>query len=241
MSELLVAGWLALWLGLLTAVSPCPLATNIAAVAYLSRRIDHLYVPVLAGVLYASGRMLAYVLVGGVISASLLSAPVVSAWLQQGMTQLMGPTLIVVGMLLTGLLTLPVREPTGSDDNNSASRGPGLMARLTQLTERMGLAGAALLGFVFALTFCPTSAALFLGSLLPLAVASQSWVLIPSIYGLGTALPVLVFAVAMVAGARWLGRSFEITQRLEPVMRIATGSVMIAAGIYLSFVYILLV
>jgi threonine/homoserine/homoserine lactone efflux protein len=88
------------------------------------------------------------------------------------------------------------------------------------------------------MTFCPISAALFFGSLVPLALKAQSSVGLPLIYGTGTALPVLVFAVLVAAGAACLNRVYERVAKLELYAKRATGGILIAVGIYYVLVYV---
>jgi threonine/homoserine/homoserine lactone efflux protein len=97
-----------------------------------------------------------------------------------------------------------------------------------------------LLGVVFALSFCPLSAALFFGSLIPLAIRNGSRVLLPSLYGVGTALPVFAFALVIALGARSLATVFRRLTQVERVARWATGAVFVGVGIYLSVVHIFL-
>ncbi len=212
----------ALWLGILTAISPCPMATNIAAISYIARRVENPRRVLLTGLLYTLGRMVAYVVVGMLVVWSILSIPQVSNSLQKIMHLLLGPVLILVGIFILGLL------------NFSASSSSGLSERLGRRVETFGLWGAGLLGIVFALSFCPVSAALFFGSLIPLAVKFGSIALMPSIFGIGTALPVLVFAILLAYGAHSVGRLFQRLSQVERWARRVTGVVFIIIGIYLS-------
>ena len=136
----------AFWLGVLTSVSPCPLATNLAAISYVGRNVGSPGKVFLAGVLYTLGRVLVYVALAALLVASVLSSPGVSLWLQANLNKFLGPLLILVGMTLLGLLSLGLS-------------GSGISERLQQRVDRLGLAGAGLLGLVFALSFCPVSAA----------------------------------------------------------------------------------
>lgn len=219
MPEGLLAAATAAWLGILTSVSPCPLATNVAAISYVGRRVASPRRVLLAGLLYTLGRAVTYAALGLLIVLSLLSAPQTSHLLQKYMIKLLGPLLILVGMVLLDLVRF--RTP-------GAGVSDGLRAR----SERMGEWGAGLLGMVFALSFCPVSAALFFGSLLPLAVQSRSPVLFPSLYGIGTALPVVVFAVVIAAGLGSVGRLFDRVARVEIWVRRATGAVFTGIGVY---------
>lgn len=215
----------AFWLGILTSVSPCPLATNITAVSYISRRLERPSLTIASGLLYTLGRTLTYVALGIVLVAGLLSVPEISRFLQKYMNQILGPVLIIAGMFLLDLLQITAKGKPGGD-------------RLQKLVDRMGIWGALPLGVVFALTFCPISAALFFGSLIPLAISNNSSVMLPLGYGVGTALPVMLCGIALAFSARSLGRLFNQLTRVEIWARIATGIVFIVVGVYLSLAYI---
>lgn len=215
----------ALWLGFLTSISPCPLATNVAAMSFISRDVASPRRVLMTGLVYTAGRSLAYLVLGILMVASLLTAPGVSLILQERMNQILGPALIVAGVLLLDLIRLP-------------SRGGGISGGLQKRAEQWGIWGGGLLGLVFALSFCPTSAALFFGSLIPLALKSGSSVILPSIYGIGTAIPVFAFAIALAIGVNAVGRVFHVLSRFEIWARRITGAVFIGVGGYYCLTYI---
>lgn len=157
----------ALWFGILTSISPCPLATNIAATTFIGKQIQSRYGTLVAGVAYTSGRALAYMVISFIIVAGLFSIPGVSMFLQQYMNKILGPVLIVVGLLIADII--PLRLPAWGSGNSDFIR------RLSQ----GGAIGAVFLGFMFALAFCPVSAALFFGSVIPLALKFESGVWLP--------------------------------------------------------------
>jgi cytochrome c-type biogenesis protein len=215
----------ATWLGLLTSISPCPLATNIAAISYIGKQADRPRTVLLTGILYTLGRALTYVILGALLVASVLSVPGLSNFLQHYMNEVLGPVLIVVGMFLLDLLHFP-------------ALGGSTASRLGERLGRSGVWGAGLLGMLFALSFCPTSAALFFGSLIPLSIKWESAVTLPSLYGVGTALPVFVFAVLVAAGAKSVAFVFQKLSAVEVWARRITGVVFVVVGIYLSAIYI---
>lgn len=219
-SSLLVASGTALWLGLLTSISPCPLASNVAALGYLARYTSSRRVQTLAGLLYTLGRAAAYTLVGGVIAWGLLSAPALSGFLQRHMSQLLGPMLVLVGMVLLGLI--PGLPSFGQLDGELHGRIAG-----------WGLGGSGLLGFLFALAFCPVSAALFFGSLLPLALQQESAWLLPAVYGIGSAAPVFAFGMALVIGRQFAGRLFQHVKSADRWLGPASGWLLVGVGVYL--------
>ena len=225
MDSVLTVSLAALWLGILTSVSPCPLATNIAAISFIGKRMGNLGAVILSGLAYSIGRMATYLAVGAIVVAGVLSIPSVSMFLQKYMIMILGPVLIVTGMFLIELISFTIP-------------GMGMTENAEKYTERFGILGAGLLGILFALSFCPVSAALFFGSLIPLAVKEESLILMPSLYGIGTGLPVLLFAVLIAVGARSVGAIFNTLTAFEKWARYATGAVFIGIGIFLSLRYI---
>jgi cytochrome c-type biogenesis protein len=218
-ASMLLATGGAFWLGVLTSVSPCPMATNVAAIGYLARNSKSRTLQLLAGSLYALGRAAAYTLVGALITWGLMSAPVLSNFLQKHLGQLMGPLLVLAGMILLGLL--PGLPSFGGSD------------RLGRKIADFGVIGSGLLGFLFALAFCPVSAALFFGSLLPLAVKQESTWLLPAIFGIGSALPVLLFGILLTVARQAATKAFGRLQRIDRWLLPATGWLLVAVGIYL--------
>ncbi|MDD5562020.1 MAG: aromatic aminobenezylarsenical efflux permease ArsG family transporter [Candidatus Omnitrophica bacterium] len=224
MDNLFIGFISALWLGILTSVSPCPLATNIAAISFLAKKIVNPKMVFISGLFYTMGRMFSYALLGWVIISSLLSVPVLANLLQRYMNKAFGPVLIVTGFVLLDFLkiTIPKFAPSAKLQNKLAGSGIG---------------GAFVLGLTFALVFCPVSAALFFGSLIPLTLKSKMGVILPLIYGIGTGLPVLLFAVGIALSVKSLSFWFNRLTKLEYYMRKVTGAVFIVAGLYYIGVY----
>jgi cytochrome c-type biogenesis protein len=225
MTEYLLGMGSALWLGILTSISPCPLATNIAAISYIGRKVGSSRQLFVTGLLYALGRTLTYVVLAVVLVGSVLSVPQVSFFLQEYMHLVLGPLLIIVGMFLVGMIELNMG-------------GGGVSEGLQRWVDALGIWGSLLLGIVFALTFCPTSAALFFGSLIPLALAVNSTAALPAIYGIGTALPVLVFAVLLATSAQSVGKAYNVLGKIEWWARMLTGTIFILVGIFFSLRYV---
>lgn len=225
MNEFFYGIALAVWFGILTSISPCPLATNITAISYIGKKMEHPRLVLLTGLLYTLGRSLAYLVLGILLVKSLLSAPHISYLLQKYMIKIMGPLLVLVGMLLLGLVNIGMSNSLASE-------------KVMDRADRMGIWGAGLLGVVFALTFCPTSAALFFGSLLPLAVKTGSGIILPLLYGIGTALPVVVFAILIAMGTHYVAKAFHRITQIELWARRITGVIFIGTGIYFSLKYI---
>jgi cytochrome c-type biogenesis protein len=209
----------AFWFGILTSVSPCPLASNIAAVSYIVKGVENIPSVLASGLMYTLGRIIAYIALGILISASLLNIPQASQFMQSIMPKILGPVLILTGFFLLGIISfsLPGFFPS---EKTAAKFG------------KIGAMGALPLGILFALSFCPVSAALFFGSLIPLTLQNNSPILLPSLYGIGTGLPVLVFAVIIASGTRNISKIFNAVSKTEYWARKITAVTLIAVGIY---------
>jgi len=207
-------------LGLITAISPCPLATNIAAVAYIARDIEDRRKAALSGVLYTAGRAATYGILG--LALVYLGASVVniSGFLRNSSVYYLGPLLILVSLVMLDVINL------------SFLKG-GYISRLGERVAGKGPLGAFLLGALFALSFCPYSAILFFGMLIPLAIETAAGGLyMPALYAVGTGLPVLIVALAIAFGAgAWAGHVNKI-QKWEKYIRKGAGLVFLGIGIY---------
>ena len=208
------------WLGVLTSVCPLPLAGNLAAVALIGRQVDSPRRIVLSGIAYAGGRVVVYVVLGALIVPAAISAVDVSKVLQFYVNTLLGPILILAGVLLLGLIRIPLPKPS------RAERWQGRSAN--------GFWSPALLGLLSALFFGPVAAALFFGSLIPLSVAHRSPVVFPIIYGLGTGLPALIIGPASGMGARWVAEASGVVTQIGRWVRSVAGVLFVIVGVFLT-------
>jgi cytochrome c-type biogenesis protein len=216
----------ALFLGFLTAISPCPMATNIAAIAYISRRIDDRKYSVIAGTSYTLGRMFSYSAIGVLIIGAGLEIPWVAAFFQDTGVQILGPILITVGILMLVASRLPITIGGG---------------KLTALGEKIAgwrIIGGFLLGALFALAFCPYSAVLFFAMLIPLALKSSGGITFPAVYAIGTGLPVLIFGTLLSLGISGVSSWFNAITRVERVIRVLVALIFIGAGIYYVILWV---
>lgn len=226
MMEMAWAAGAAFWLGFLTSISPCLLATNVAAISFLARRVDSPRFVLVSALFYTAGQSLAFVLLAALLVTSLRMVPVVSHWLQKYMFRLLGPILILCAMFLLELL--------------SVQFGSGRLKSWVQSRAgRGGLWAAAALGIVFAMSFCPTTAALFFGSLIPLAFTHHSRVLLPLVYAAGVALPVLALSVLIALAAHKVAVIHNRVGRVSRVARYGTGAIFLVVGIYFTLAFTL--
>ncbi|MBD3169467.1 MAG: sulfite exporter TauE/SafE family protein [candidate division Zixibacteria bacterium] len=215
----------ALWLGILTSISPCPLATNVAAISFIGKQLDKPRYVLLSGVLYMFGRVFAYTSLGVLLVAGATSIFDTANFLQGYFNIILGPILIFVGIILMGWINTGTFGITGNE-------------KIQKKAQSLGLWGAGFLGIIFAMSFCPVSAALFFGSLIPLAAKSDSSLGMPSVYGIGTGLPVIIFAFILAFGARWVGDIFNRLKAFEIWARRITALIFIGVGIYYALIYI---
>ena len=210
----------ALLLGILTSVSPCQLATNIAAIAYLSKDTNASAARTfLNGLVYTLGRVFSYTIVSLLLLLG-LSAFRVSGFFQGWGELLLGPVLILIGLLMLGVIHWP-------------SGGKGARTqRLQAWLSRRGYIGAFLLGALFALAFCPYSAALFFGALIPMTMQTGTGFVLPPLYAVGTGLPVILFSLLLAVSVQTAGRAFRIVQRMEKFVRIAVALLFLVIGGY---------
>jgi cytochrome c-type biogenesis protein len=216
----------ALILGLITAISPCPLATNIAALGYVSRRATERRYTVITGALYTLGRMFSYSVIGVLIVATGLEIPGVATFLQDFGEQVLGPLLIVIGVIM---LTI---------NKISLNLGGGKLSSIGEKVANRGMLGGFLLGALFALAFCPYSAVIFFGVLIPLALKSSGGVTLPAVYAIGTGLPVLVFGALLSFGVTRVSTWLSAVTRAEKIIRVAVSIIFIGVGIYLVALWI---
>ena len=213
-------------LGLLAAISPCPLATNIAAIAYISQRVADRRYAVTTSALYTLGRMVAYSVLGVLIIKAGLEVPGVASLLQSTGERVLGPILIAVGAILLNIHRL--RFGTGS----------GRLSTLGERVSRWGMVGGFLMGILFALAFCPYSAILYFGVLIPLALKTSGGIALPAVFAIGTGLPVLIFGISLSFGVSRVSSWFDKLTRAQKTIRIVTSLILIGVGVYYVVLWI---
>ncbi len=210
----------ALMLGLLCALSPCTMATNAAALAYVSRGAAVGRRALFTAVLYTLGRMASYTVIGLLIILAGLEIAGLSRALQGAGATVLGPFLIVVGVVLLFVDYLPTF---------------GLGGKLTALGARLaerGPLGGFFLGALFALAFCPYSGVLFFAVLIPLALRTVAGIALPAVFAVGTGVPVLVFGALLSLGVARAASFVDLLTRADRVIRIVVACVFIGAGVY---------
>lgn len=211
-------------LGLLTAVSPCPLATNITATAYIAKGFTDRRKVLLSGVLYTLGRAVSYTVVGMVIYFG-ASKFHIARFFQGNGERYLAPILIIVGLVMLNVIKLDFLGKSGFSD------------RISERFKDRGMLGAFVLGILFALAFCPYSGALYFGMLLPMTVASAQGLYLPVVFAAGTGLPVLLFTYLMAFAVGKVSRTYNAIQQVEKVMRYIAGVTFVLTGIYYLLIF----
>ena len=212
---------------MMTALSPCPLLTNISAIGFISKDIESRHKTFLNGVLFTLGGMCSYTILGLIIIRLLVKGA--STYAVQKAISSYGELLIAPIMVVIGLAILFAHKINIGKINIG---GEGLQRR-----ARRGGWGAFMLGALFALAFCPTSGLFFFGMLMPLAAATDGGFLLPLLFAAGTALPVLIIAWIIAYSMNLLGRSYQNMQRLQQWFTRIVGLVFIGIGIYFAYIY----
>lgn len=205
-------------LGLMASIGPCTLASNLAALAYISRNLSKRRFALTAGALYTLGRMITFTVIGMLIIYAGLSIPLSANFVQDFGELAIGPILIVVGIVMLFL------------DRISFNEHEGKLATLAGKLADKGMVGALPLGIVLALAFCPYTAVLFFGVVVPIALRTPGGVGMPAAFALGTGLPVLVFGSLLSLGVTGAARWINAISRAENYIRMAVAILFIAIG-----------
>jgi cytochrome c biogenesis protein CcdA len=211
-------------LGLMVAISPCPLATNITAIGYIGRDLDDRKMIFLNGLYYTAGRAVSYSLLGLLLYIGASKFHVARIFSVFG-EKLLGPILLIIGILMLDIISL---------------RLPGM----GKLTERFSGAfegrkplGAFLLGVIFALAFCPYSGVLFFGMLIPLAIASAKGLYLPVVFAFATGLPVIIIAYLIAYSLSGIAVFYKKIRIFQTLFNRAVALIFIGAGIYFMVIY----
>jgi cytochrome c biogenesis protein CcdA len=215
--------------GLLTAIAPCPLATNVTATAYIAKTITNKKKILLSGLLYTLGRVFSYTLIGAIIYFGASKFHVAKLFQGNG-EKFIGFVLIAIGLIMLDVIKL-----------NFLNGGGSFTDKLPDKLKTKGLTGSFLLGALFALAFCPYSGALFFAMLIPMTLSASAGLALPVIFSLGTGLPVILFAFVIAYSMEKLGMYFKMITKVEKVMRFIVGLVFILTGLYYINIYFRLI
>ncbi len=208
----------AIILGLMTAISPCPLATNISAIGFISRDIEDRRRVFLNGLVYTLGRAISYT---GIAVIIYLGAGQIdlSGWFQRWGEKFLGPILIIIGLFMLDFITVNL---------------PGIGS----FTEKIGEKGRSsymntlLLGMLFAMAFCPYSGVLYFVMLIPMTVASADGLILPVVFAIATGIPVIIFAWLLAFAVGNVGKMYSRIKAFEIWFRRVVAVLFIGVGIW---------
>lgn len=206
-------------IGIMTSISPCPLATNITAIAFISKDIKSSKQTLLNGVFYTLGRGISYTLLATLIYFGLSSFKISSIFQGWG-DKVLGPVLILIGLIMADVIKI-----------NLKTSNPKIEQVKLWLAKK-GYVGSLLLGMLFALAFCPYSGVLFFGVLIPMVLKSSESFLLPPLFALGTGLPVIIFSFIIAFSANKISSTFSKVSQVEKIIRKITAIVFVVVGIY---------
>ncbi len=212
-------------LGLMTAISPCPLATNITAIAFISKDIENKNKVFFNGLIYTLGRAISYTGIGLIFYFG-ASQFKISGFVQEWGERLLGPILIIIGLFMLDIIKI---------------KFPGISKLSEKLEEKSksGFWGVLLLGIVFALAFCPYSGVLYFGMLIPMTITQASGLYLPIIFAVGTGLPVIIFAWLIAFAVGGIGNVYKKIKVFEIWFRRIVSIIFIIAGLYYIIIYFL--
>ena len=215
----------AIILGLMTAISPCPLATNISAIGFISRDLENRRRVFINGLVYTLGRAISYTALALIIffGASKMN---VSMLFQGWGEKLLGPVMILIGLFMLDVIKL---------------KFPGLSGLTDKIGEKSkgSYWSTLLLGMVFALAFCPYSGVLYFVMLIPMTVASASGLYLPVLFAIATALPVIIFAWLLAFAVGNVGKLYNHIKTFELWFRRIVSVIFIGVGIYYVVIFFL--
>lgn len=206
-------------LGVMTSISPCPLATNITAVAYISKDIKTARHTLISGLIYTLGRGISYTLLATLIYFGFSAFSIANIFQGWG-DKVLGIILILISLVMFGVIKI-----------NFGSKSEKVEKIKAWLATK-GYIGTLLLGVLFALAFCPYSGVLFFGMLVPLVLSSTESLLLPPLFAIGTGLPVIIFSIVLAFSVEKVGKMYNAMGKIEKVMRYGVAFVFMISGIY---------
>ncbi|MFQ3578822.1 MAG: aromatic aminobenezylarsenical efflux permease ArsG family transporter [Bacteroidales bacterium] len=211
-------------LGLMTSISPCPLATNITAIAYISKEIENKRKIFLNGIVYTFGRAITYTNLGLILFFGANKFHVSKIFTQNG-EKLLGPLLIIIGILMLDIIK--IKFPSFGK----------LTEKMQSKSKKGSLISALLLGVVFALAFCPYSGVLYFGMLIPMTISSSSGLYLPVIFAIATGLPVIIIAYLLAFSVSSIGNFYKKIQIFQKWFNRIVAIIFILVGLYYVYIF----
>ncbi|MCK9438894.1 MAG: aromatic aminobenezylarsenical efflux permease ArsG family transporter [Patescibacteria group bacterium] len=206
-------------LGILTSISPCPLATNITAVAFISRNVKTPRYTIFSGLFYTLGRGISYTVLVTLIYLGFSSFSISSIFQGWG-DKILGPVLIVIGLIMLDIIKFNFKNKNQK------------IEKLKLWLSDKGYLGSLALGMLFAFAFCPYSGVIFFGILIPMIVQSNTGLFLPPLFALGTGLPVIIFSILIAFSMQAVSKVFSAVSKIEKYLRYIVALIFIIVGVY---------
>ena len=211
-------------LGIMTAISPCPLATNITATAYISKNLSDKKRIFLNGLVYTLGRAISYTAVGVILFFGASKFDISSFFNIYG-ERLLGPLLLVIGIFMLDIISINFPGVSGLTDKLNGEKIRGKYW------------GALLMGMIFALAFCPYSGVLYFGMLIPLTISQADGLFLPIVFAIATGLPVIIIAYLLAFTLSGVGGFYNRIKSFEYWFRKVAAVIFILAGLYFTYIF----
>lgn len=210
-------------LGIMTAISPCPLATNITAIGFISKDLENRKQIFYNGLWYTLGRAISYTLLGIILYFGASKFQIAKLFQSNG-EKFLGPLLIIVGILMLDIIK--IKFPGFSSLSDKIGKN-----------NRSNWWSALLLGIVFALAFCPYSGVLYFGMLIPMTISSASGLFLPFVFAIATGLPVIIIAYLLAFSISSVGGFYNKVKIFEKWFRKVVAVLFILVGFYYIFIF----
>lgn len=214
-------------LGILMSISPCPLATNITAIGYISKNIDNRHQVFINGLFYTLGRIITYTALGFILIPIIRegsSMYTIQKMISKYGDMLISPTLIVIGIFMLDVIKIKIPTLNIGCGKNIENRGRGGF-------------GACLLGILLALAFCPTSGVFYFGMLIPMSAAENGGYILPVVFAIATSLPVILVAWILAYSVSSMGRFYDNIKKIELWFRRIVAILFILVGVYYGLMF----
>jgi len=211
-------------LGIMTAISPCPLATNITATAYISKNLGDKKRIFFNGLIYTLGRVISYTTLGVILYFGASKFNVSSFFNTYG-ERFLGPLLIIIGIFMLDLISIKFPGVGGLTEKLNGEKIKGKYW------------GALLMGMIFALAFCPYSGVLYFGMLVPLTISQANGLILPIVFAIATGLPVIIIAYLLAFTLSGVGNFYNKVKNFEFWFRKVAAAIFIVAGLYFTYIF----
>ncbi len=206
----------ALFLGIMVAVAPCTIASNVSVIGFLMRERQNKRKVFLNGAVYTLGRTVAYGLLGTAIFY-FAGGLKIGELLQHSVGKIIGPLFILVGFLMLDLVHIH-----GLADK--CQRWLDVKKFQKRNWSAFGM------GLLLAFAFCPYCAAIYFGMLIPFSFTVSHGVALPWIFGIGAAVPVFITIGVIAFSYNRLYKLYNKLQKFEIWFRRILGVLFILSG-----------